>query len=870
MSLTPGTRIGPYEVTSSLGAGGMGEVYRARDSRLDRQVAIKVLPAAVSADADRRARFEREAKAIAALSHPNILAIHDIGESAGTLGDAAGSQRAFLYAVTELLEGETLRDRLTTQGALPIRKAIDIAVQIARGLAAAHDRGIVHRDLKPENIFVLMDGQVKILDFGLARHATPASSGSGATLTAAVTDPGTVMGTIGYMAPEQVRGADVDARTDLFALGIVLYEMVAGQRAFQRETAAETMTAILREDPPELSTARADVSPALERIVRHCLEKNPAERFQTARDVAFALEAFSGTDIGSHSIVDEARPRRRWRGLAAVAATAIVAAAAGYLAKSRLQSPAPEIAFEYRTWDPQWISNARFAGDGQTIVYSGASSGNQTSLFIVRPGQSIAQPLGPPRTHLLAVSKNGELAVLTNATFLNHRLFTGTLARMPMDGGARPLMDNVREADWSPDGTSLAVVHDVGAKDRIEYPPGKVLYEAGGYLSDPRVAPDGRRIAFVEHPSRYDDRGWLKVVDLSGHVATLAGEFWGVEGMAWTHSGKTILFSAVTMDAPGLKPHAINADGTPHQRSAFPSIDSAITMDAAPDGRILYAAGDSRISIRVLTPGDSAERELPWLDVPIAADLSRDGRWLLFSDEGVSAGLNYAVGYRNTDGSPAVRLGEGSALGLSPDGKWAIGRIPSPPPARFVLYPTGAGQPVRLDVKPITTVKRVAWFPDGRLLICGAEATGIQRCYRASLGGSAATAVTPDGTTDGWPAPDGRTLLLQTDKGVWQLADVESGATRVVPGDHVNDTVLGWTQDSRVVFVVESSTIPARTARVDLSTGARTFVRELTPSDRTAVMAIYPGRVVDDGRAYVYTYWRQAQRAIVVKGIPID
>jgi serine/threonine protein kinase len=249
MAITPGSRIGPYEIIGVLGAGGMGEVYRAKDARLDRYVAIKVLPAIVSADLDRRARFEREAKAIAALSHPNILAIHDIGQSESA--DARESSRPFLYAVTELLEGETLRDRLSAHGALPVRKAIDVAVQVARGLAAAHDRGVVHRDLKPENLFLVKDGQVKILDFGLARQTAPAGSGSGATETvAAMTDPGTVMGTVGYMAPEQVRGGSVDARTDLFAFGAVLYEILSGHRAFQRETAAETLTAILREDPP--------------------------------------------------------------------------------------------------------------------------------------------------------------------------------------------------------------------------------------------------------------------------------------------------------------------------------------------------------------------------------------------------------------------------------------------------------------------------------------------------------------------------------------------------------------------------------------------------------------------------------------------
>ena len=283
MSLSPGSRLGRYEILNPLGAGGMGEVYRARDTRLDRDVAIKILPESVARDPERLARFDREAKAVAALSHPNILALHDAGTEEGTT-----------FAVMELLDGETLRDRLAS-GPLPVRRAIDTAVQVARGLAAAHAKGLVHRDLKPENVFLVADGQVKILDFGLAKAADPGDSAATTTHAPAMTDPGAVLGTVGYMAPEQVRGHATDARTDLFALGAVLYEMLTGQRAFRRDTAAETMTAILREEPPDLPHPQAAQSPALDRIIRHCLEKNPAERFQSARDVAFALEALSGT-----------------------------------------------------------------------------------------------------------------------------------------------------------------------------------------------------------------------------------------------------------------------------------------------------------------------------------------------------------------------------------------------------------------------------------------------------------------------------------------------------------------------------------------------------------------------------------------------
>src|SRR3989449_9431593 len=286
MTLTPNTRLGPYEIRAQIGEGGMGEVYRARDTKLGRDVAIKVLPAAFSADAERLRRFEQEAQAAGALNHPNILVIFHIGTHGGAP-----------YIVSELLEGETLRDRMAG-AALPQRKALDYALQIARGLAAAHEKGIVHRDLKPDNVFITSNGRVKILDFGLAKLTGPpdgAESQTEVPTRKVNTDPGTVMGTVGYMSPEQLKGQRVDHRSDIFSFGAVLYEMLSGKRAFRGDSMAETMSAILREDPPDLSETNKTVSPALERVVRHCLEKNPAERFHSARDLAFAIESLSGS-----------------------------------------------------------------------------------------------------------------------------------------------------------------------------------------------------------------------------------------------------------------------------------------------------------------------------------------------------------------------------------------------------------------------------------------------------------------------------------------------------------------------------------------------------------------------------------------------
>jgi serine/threonine protein kinase len=337
MPLSAGTRLGPYEILSAIGAGGMGEVYRARDGRLNRDVAVKVLPAAFSADPERLQRFEQEARAAAALNHPNLLAVYDLGTHDGSP-----------YIVSELLEGAPLSERVAS--ALPMRKAVDYAIQIARGLAAAHEKGIVHRDLKPANIFITADGRAKILDFGLAK-LTERDAAAGATLaptTPPATLPGVVLGTIGYMSPEQVRGLTADHRSDLFAFGAVLYEMLSGQRAFTDDTTADTMTAILKEDPPDLPVADRKIPPALARIVDRCLEKSPASRFQSAGDLAFALDALSSSSpsgaadaMTAAAAAPKTRDKTAWTLVAALALVSVAAlalAAFGYFGR-----PTPEV-----------------------------------------------------------------------------------------------------------------------------------------------------------------------------------------------------------------------------------------------------------------------------------------------------------------------------------------------------------------------------------------------------------------------------------------------------------------------------------------------------------------------------------------------
>ncbi|HEY7475190.1 MAG TPA: protein kinase [Vicinamibacterales bacterium] len=876
MALGPGTRVGAYDILAPLGAGGMGEVYRARDGRLDRDVAIKVLPGSVAGDPERRARFEREAKAVAALSHPNILAIHDFGVHEGAS-----------FAVMELLQGETLRERLAS-GAIPVRKATDIAIQIARGLGAAHDKNLIHRDLKPENLFLLADGQVKILDFGLARAAAGPDSGSGAAETvAAMTDPGTVMGTVGYMAPEQVRGQTVDARADLFALGAVLYEMVSGERAFRRETAADTMTAVLKEDPPELTGARADISPALDRIIRHCLEKNPSERFQTARDVAFALGSLSGSGAsltstgmsaasGPAPVVTAAPEAPRRRGGILIMVTVAVAAAAAAVGIDRMMRPAPPATLRYqqKTFAAQTIVNARFMADGQSIVYSAADSGNLPQLYEVRAGVLEPRTFGPPRSHLLSISSKGELAILTDAHAILHRLYSGTLSRMAIDGSPRPWMSDVREADWSPDGSTMAIVRVKEGGDDLEYPIGKKLYSSTGYLSDPRVSPDGTRVAFMDHQLKWDDRGWVRVVDAAGVVTTLAGEFWGEEGLAWTADGKTVLFGAndrtgtAAKEAGDLSYQIMSAAiGTPGaSRSAVTGPADFTIHDISRDGRWLVTRDDMRLGVGVRLAGDNSERDLSWLNQSWQPRLSSDGSKLLFSDG--NAGGNYGAVWRKTDRSPIVRLGEGNANGLSPDGQWALVQIFTPP--QNVIYPLGAGNTIRLPVGTLEVADPVTFFPDGKsILVVGHEKDRPRRAYRQLLPDGLPQPLLPENV---FPAdiepisPDGRLILGRDAKSGWQWHPVDGGSPRPIPGlVGVSEiAVAGWARDGQSPLLQTSNDVPVVIEIVDFATGKRTPFKTISSADATGLANLRVRSMSPDGQQYAFSFSKAISTLFVV------
>jgi eukaryotic-like serine/threonine-protein kinase len=862
MTLASGTRLGPYEIVGAIGSGGMGEVYRARDPKLDRLVAIKVLPPQLAESATALARFEREAKAVAALSHPNILLIFDFGREGTTV-----------FAVMELLDGETMRQKLAAP--IPIRKAVEYGVQIARGLAAAHAKGIVHRDLKPENVFVTADGRIKILDFGLARQ-TLGFAGSDATVPPTIerhTDPGTVLGTVGYMSPEQARGEPGDQRSDLFSLGVVLYELVSGRRAFQRDTAAETLTAILRDDPPELAAASAsDVPPALARVIQHCLEKNPAERFQSASDVAFALENLSATSTSAAQAAISGS-QRRWSWLPWSVAALFALTTVALLAGRALAPASRSVSFAPLTYRQQSVFRALFAPDGKTVIFSAAPSGVDPEIFALNPEFPEPRSLGAKDVQLLSISSKNELAVLTGAKFLNHRLFDGTLARMPLAGGApREIAEHVREADWSPDGERLAVIRDVKGRDRLEFPMGKVLYETSGYLSDLRVSPSGDRVAFFEHPIKFDDRGGVAVVDLAGRKATLSEGYWGLEGLVWSRDGNEILFSAGLSYAQ-FRVYAVSLTG--RLRQALESAGGLTIHDVAPDGRWLATRDDIGWNMMVKAPGAHEEADLSWLDFSQPIAFSADGRTLLFTEQGGLVGNNYAVCLRQTDGSPVVRLGEGLAVDLSPDGKRVLAIVPSSRPA-LMEYPTGVGEARRLETGSIEAFRTARWFPDGRrILLCGAEAGHASRCYVLDAG-APPRAVTPENFGDGFPAPDGRHFLARpglTGVGgrILSAADapslysIDGGEPQPVPGLTADDAIVRFAPDGRSVIVAHGS-LPARVDRVFLDTGRRDLIRVITASQAVGVTAIANIVVANDPSVYAYTPNQQPSRLFIVQG----
>jgi len=850
VTLAARTTLGSYEIVGPLGAGGMGEVYRARDTRLSREVAIKVLPPDLASDAHRLERFEKEARTASGLNHPNIVTIYDIGESDGTS-----------FIAMELVEGKTLRELLVS-GALPVKRLLSIAAQAADGLAKAHAAGIVHRDLKPENLMVTKDGLVKILDFGLAKLAPTGFESSGGTNLPTMTrgtEAGTVLGTVGYMSPEQASGEPVNFRSDQFALGAILYEMAAGRRAFERSTPVQTLTAVIESEPEPLGAIAPKTPTNLVWIVERCLAKDPEERYGSTKDLARDLAAMrdhpSSVSVGLGADQPVWRRPKRSRillaGLLAVAIVGVLSFLAGDRLRARRDRETPPPMRQQLTFRRGFLTGARFAPDGQTIVYSAAWDGKPSEIFTTRVNSLESRPLGIFPAGILSISSAGEMAISLGCENRFDPCF-GTLARVPLAGGTpREVLEDVGSADWSPDGRELAAIHVLEGRYRIEYPIGKVIYKTEGLLTSVRVSPKGEMVAFLEHSRRDNESGAVCVVDRGGRKRNLTLQWNRVYAPLWSPTGDEIFFGVYR--GRGYEIKGVSLSGRVRAASWIPA-----TSDVSRDGLFLDIDRGIRSDILALIPGASKERNLSWTGRSRAADLSEDGRQLLFYE--YTGGDDFVTYLRKVDGSDPVMLGEGKALALSPDEKWALVAQPVPEP-HLVLLPTGVGEPRTLPGGGVVQYHWACFFPDRRRILFAAEEKGkAPRSYIQDIAGGPPKLFSEEGMRATLVSPDGREIAGSTLEGLHLIFPADGkGRARAIEGAEPGDFLVQWSADSKSILVRGPEARPLTLYRIDLASGRRERWKELAPLDPAGFVEFGSGpmgvRVTPDFRFYAYNYY---------------
>ena len=851
MSLVAGERIGRYEILAPLGAGAMGEVYYARDPQLDRPVAIKILTSA-RASGPQLDRFQREARAVARITHPHICTVYDVGQVDGVP-----------FLVMELLEGETLAARLE-HGPLPLDRALGIAGQIAAALDGAHRKGVIHRDLKPSNV-MLTSGGVKLLDFGLAKLTDIGDEDTlqGSTESLLLTEHGTVLGTVPYMAPEQIEAREADARSDIFALGVILYEMTSGRPPFEGRSPANVMAAILTHDPQPVSSAQPGVPASVDRIVTKCLAKDPDDRWQSAADLMAALLWSRDDSAPQHKApgaIDKGRHLMPWM-LAALSLVAVTATAMWSLTLRGREGGASAATPQFipMTFRAGSVSAARFAPDGDTIVYSAAWGGDHYELFLTRRGTPESRPLNISGARLLGVSATGDLAFLRGSHEAVRLLVpprTGTLARVAMTGGApREILDDVVAADWGPGG-ELAVVRP----DRVEFPLGKTIHGPNQFRYV-RVAPDGQKLALA-------DRQNIVVMDRTGSKTTVSSGWGDMITIAWSPSGKELWFSAdrSANDVSTWTLRAVSLTGG--ERVLLVSAGTGLAiLDVFRDGRALIATHVARMGCSCLAPGQARPRELSWLDGSAPEALSADGQQVLLSEMLRGAGKQGSIYVRRTDGSDAVRLGDGYGEDISPHGQLVL-TTEVRTRQHWILLPTGPGSPRTLPAGPLVGRFEANFLPNGRQIVFGGrEKDRRARIYLQDIDSGAIRAISPEGVgTTALATPDSRYVVGWTGGRLFNYAVDQSAP---VPLTYLNpdDRPLQWSPDGKRMYVWRTDAWPPAVDRVNTTTGAREAWKTILPADPTGVDSIIRILVTPDGTSYCHDYVRFHSELFIVEGL---
>jgi Tol biopolymer transport system component len=827
----------------------MGEVYGALDTRLDRVVAIKVLPQHLSSSPDLKQRFDREARAISSLNHPRICTLHDVGH-----------QNGIDFLVMEFLEGEPLSERLR-KGPLSIKESLKIGIEVCDALEAAHRAGIVHRDLKPGNIMLTKSGAM-LMDFGLAKSIAAAGAAStSAPLLSAVqtlseatplsplTSAGTIIGTIQYMAPEQIEGQEADSRSDLFALGAVLYEMATGKRPFEGKSQISLASAILEKDPEPMRTLKPLTPSSLERVVATCLAKNPDARFQSARDVQLQLQ-WIAADLSQASAQTDAQaaPSSGFPKWLPWALTAVaVLAAVALLLFGHHEKPLP--IYTNVSARAGALLGARFSHDGQTIVYSGRWEDDPTQISVARVGSSESRLLNISHAEIASISSNDELAIFLGCEE-NFRLDCGgTLATVSLAGGSpRVLAEHVVQADWHPDGKRMVVSVSSHDGPRLEFPPGHVLYQQKfGWFGNPRFSPDGNLIAFENHPIEHNDDGEVDIIALDGKRSVLFNSA-SAEGLAWSPDGKELWFAASTTGGWADTLYAMKPSGKPRIILTSPSIR---LHDISKDGRILLSTEAWRHQLRGFFPGDRAEHFYSWLDDTQPTSISSDGRFLSFYEAGDIYRIDNDAQsyYRPTNGSPAVRLGPGAAV-IAPDGKSVLIASDNDQHHQpLQLQPVGPGQSKNLPTPGLIAFNTMNWSDDGkRIVYQGQTEQRDWNVYTQWIDGGSPIRIAPSQDVNPLLSPDGKTLaLIERGRGVL-LYPAEGGAATLLKNGKDDEIPVRFASGGKSLLVAEPTDSGIVLTLVDLSTGHREEWKRITAADHASCILV----ATPDLRYYSY------------------